>query len=247
MIRTAYVRHRGDLPETANCAIAIQGFDELGIKVIPFYGFGDIETDVDCSPSALVFGYIGDVTKALAKMGAKPPPVVDYPKCLEGFLGRVIWQGTLADIRNRNHPGVFVKPTTQKLFTGFLWQGTHEHRLRIATYDDETPCWFSDPVEFVSEYRCYVLDGQILSVCRYRGDWSVAPSKVVVEGAVKAYALSGEAPRGYAMDFGVTDQGKTLLVEVNDGFALGNYGLVDIAYARLIEARWEELTQDIIT
>ena len=37
--------------------------------------------------------------------------------------------------------------------------------------------------------------------------------------------------------------GKTLLVEVNDSYALGHYGLRTIPYARMIEARWEEMTQ----
>lgn len=240
MIRTAYVRHRGELPETYNCAIAIQGFDELGIKVIPYYGFGDIEDSVECGPEALVLGYIGDVHKALVKMGIPIPPSEDYPDVLKPYLGRGIWGGTLSDIRGRNLPGVFVKPQAQKLFTGFVWKGTHDDRIRLATYPDETPCWFADPVEFVSEYRVYVIDGLIAAVRQYRGDWSVAPSKVVVDGAVNAFVKSGKAPRGCAIDFGVTDQGRTLLVEVNDGFALGNYGLNHLAYARLVEARWEQ-------
>ena len=43
------------------------------------------------------------------------------------------------------------------------------------------------------------------------------------------------------MDFGVTDRGETRLVEVNDGFSLGCYGLEPILYARLLCARWSEL------
>lgn len=33
-----------------------------------------------------------------------------------------------------------------------------------------------------------------------------------------------DAPNGYGIDFGVTDDGRTLLIEVNDGYALGSYG-----------------------
>ena len=43
------------------------------------------------------------------------------------------------------------------------------------------------------------------------------------------------------MDWGVTSQGDTQLVEVNDGFALGNYGLSGGVYTAMIEARWREL------
>lgn len=40
----------------------------------------------------------------------------------------------------------------------------------------------------------------------------------------------------------VTDDGRTLLIEVNDGYALGCYGLFYIDYAKLLSARWAELT-----
>lgn len=49
-------------------------------------------------------------------------------------------------------------------------------------------------------------------------------------------------PRGCALDFGVDDRGRTLLVEANDGFALGAYGLPPLLYARLLSARWSEMT-----
>ncbi|MMZ67938.1 hypothetical protein D1872_305770 [compost metagenome] len=53
------------------------------------------------------------------------------------------------------------------------------------------------------------------------------------------------APKGYAVDFGLTDKGETLLVEVNDGYSLGHYGLFSLDYAKLLSARWAELTSTI--
>lgn len=93
-------------------------------------------------------------------------------------------------------------------------------------------------VDFVSEYRCFVKYGEILDVRRYRGDWSKAPSREVVERAIAAYA---SAPAGYAADFGVTSDGRTLLVEVNDGYSLGPYGLWPELYAQLLSARWAQM------
>ena len=49
-------------------------------------------------------------------------------------------------------------------------------------------------------------------------------------------------PNGYGTDFGVTDDGRTLLIEVNDGYALGSYGLYYLDYAKLLSAIWAELT-----
>ena len=44
------------------------------------------------------------------------------------------------------------------------------------------------------------------------------------------------------MDICVTKDNKTLLVELNDAYALGCYGLAGIYYAKLISARWSQLT-----
>ena len=44
------------------------------------------------------------------------------------------------------------------------------------------------------------------------------------------------------MDFGVTADGRTLMIEVNDGYSLGCYGLLYLDYAKLLSARWAELT-----
>ena len=57
---------------------------------------------------------------------------------------------------------------------------------------------------------------------------------------MKAYK---SAPRAYVLDFGATSDGETRLVEANDAYALGHYGLASVLYARLIDARWEELTR----
>ena len=50
------------------------------------------------------------------------------------------------------------------------------------------------------------------------------------------------SPVSYSLDFGVTDDGKTLLVEANDSHSLGNYGLHPFQYARIIASRWAQMT-----
>ena len=43
------------------------------------------------------------------------------------------------------------------------------------------------------------------------------------------------------MDVGVLDDGRSALVEANDGFAVGRYGLDPNAYADMLAARWRQL------
>ena len=79
----------------------------------------------------------------------------------------------------------------------------------------------------------------MMSRCGARNRRGLSPNDEVIKQAVQDYKT---APAGYSLDFGVTDTGRTLLIEVNDGYALGSYGLFYIDYAKLLSARWAELT-----
>ena len=52
-----------------------------------------------------------------------------------------------------------------------------------------------------------------------------------------------EANRAYCLDVGCLEDRSTLLVEVNDGYAFGAYGLRPELYMKMISARWEEFCQ----
>jgi len=79
-----------------------------------------------------------------------------------------------------------------------------------------------------------------LGIYWYLGDFRVFPDMKIIDEAIAEYTKNG-APAGYSIDFGVTDNGKTLLVECNDGWSLGNYGLEPSKYCRLLGRRWHEM------
>jgi hypothetical protein len=242
MIDKFYVRYREDFPDTVNNFAAWEGFKQIGIETAPFYSFGDVETLDRLGPYAGVAGFVCDVHKALESLGLLIPDSMDYPEELRDFLGREVHLTTLGEIRRTIKP-TFIKPKLLKEFTGLIWDGSRGPRLSLATCPDETEVWSSEVVNFVSEYRCFVLEGSILDVRKYKGDWSVAPDFLEVKLAVEAYC---NAPVSYALDFGITSEGRTLLIEGNDGYALGHYGLPSTQYAKLLEARWEELTKPLV-
>lgn len=51
-----------------------------------------------------------------------------------------------------------------------------------------------------------------------------------------------DSPSAYSIDIGLTAENETIIVEVNDGYSLGSYGLDPLLYAKLLSARWAELT-----
>ncbi|MCC3157183.1 ATP-grasp domain-containing protein [Hymenobacter sp. 15J16-1T3B] len=125
-----------------------------------------------------------------------------------------------------------------KKFTGVLVRRPGD-LVGCGEQGRDTAVWCAEPLRFVAEWRCFVRYGRTLDVRLYRGDWAQAPDRPTVERAVAAYAT---APHGYALDFGLTDAGATVVVEANEGYAIGAYGLAPVPYAKLLAARWAQLT-----
>lgn len=110
--------------------------------------------------------------------------------------------------------------------------------IRTASCPDDTAILASEVVRFVSEYRLFVHRGEIVGCRHYTGDYATPIDFDVARGAVEAFR---SAPVGYSLDMGRTDDGRTLVVEVNDAFALGSYGLPSVRYADLVLDRWAEI------
>lgn len=238
-----YVRHREGYPETEMQEYARRGMWEQNVETAPFEWIDDVDSMEDLGPEVGVAGYIGDVHRGLAKLGAAVPPNVDYPGELTEFLGRRVWRGVLGEVRAAVSP-LFVKPVEHKLFTGFLWQGQQDasSRRRVVTHPDDTPCWIADPVEMVAEYRSMILYRRVVDCRRYKGDWSKAPSRDVVEAAVRA--MGRRAPHAYCLDWAVLSDGRTVLVEMNEGYAFGHYGMSAQNYAKMLAARWWQMVTE---
>jgi hypothetical protein len=213
----------------------------LNIETVPYYWVSDIDELSDLGPEVGVSGYIEDIHRALSKIGAKIPENKDYPEALLPFLGREVVETTLGEVRSRKDP-IFVKPTVHKEFTGFVWGGCFDQasRMRVVTLSDETRVLTCAPLRMVSEYRAFVLDGEILDVRLYKGDWSKAPSRRTLEGALEAL---GPYHRAFCFDWAVLDTGETVLIEVNEGYSFGHYGLRADLYVKMLSARWEEMAR----
>lgn len=239
-LRKIYIRHRENYPETEVQYYAWLGFHNYGTETVPFYGFGDIQNIDDLGPEVGICGYIGDVHEALRKINKPIPENVDYPKELKEYLGRNISISTLEEVRK--HPGksMFIKPLEHKLFTGFVWNGSFEAERRLAGLLGSTKVYVSEPKNILSEYRCFVLDGEILDCRKYKGDWSLTPYKHDVNLTV---SIMKNYSRAFCLDFGVLDTGETILVEMNEGYAFGHYGLRPDLFARMISARWSEMAK----
>ena len=168
-------------------------------------------------------------------------PVYDYPIQLKEFYGRKIYEGVLREIVNiPENWGKFIKPKAGSKV--FYWKSclmVLEILIGIGLPFDY-PIWISEVVEFIAEWRCFVLDGQVLDVRPYTGDYHAQFDPSVIDEAISCWK---DAPVAYGLDIGVTRDGRTLVVEVNDGYALGNYGLSPLNSINFHKARWKEMVK----
>jgi hypothetical protein len=118
---------------------------------------------------------------------------------------------------------------------GFDW--------RLSRVPPNEPVWCGDVCEWKSEWRYYVVCHQIQGRALYAGDSQDVVDEQMVEEAVSLLAAIPGTPVSYAIDFGVLANGKTALVEMNEGFSIGAYDGVDPeVYLALLETRWAQLT-----
>lgn len=245
MDRVAYIQAGEDgLPYSVNGAVAARGFEVLGYSV-RFFRPADLP-DLSLGPGAVVVGGMGTVRAALEQAGIRPPSHDSAPTALHPFLGRESWRTTPREVRDAGRFPVFVKPYEQaKAFTGQVVTDAAalgrllQPKADFPTIGEDFLLLAQEPVVFLSEWRVFVVRGVAVGVSHYQGDALLFPAASVIRLVLGAYRA---APAGYSADFGVTDDGRTLLIETNDGYSLGHGGLASAFYAELLKARWEEMT-----
>ena len=231
----AYIQTKKRIPTDQDHFNAYLGFKEMGIETEFFETFEELSKS---TAEDVVVGYIGTVKKRLDDFGFEIKDM-DYPESLTNYLGRKIWKSTINSINSDpNLWNVFIKPVNNKIFKGRVVTSPKDLIGCGSCYEDyEVYC--SEVRDFIAEFRVFVLYGEIIDVRRYGGRWDVHCDRNIVTSCLNDFS---DSPAAYAMDFGVTSEGETLLIEVNNTCSIGSYGLDPILYARFISARWAELT-----
>jgi len=198
---------------------------------------------VDLNNIDLAVGSLQFVSAALRAIGVERPDPPSYPLELAAFLHRKILGARLDDVRDMPAGSVFIKPAARtKRFTGFVLGQGQDWRLHGVPGHEAI--WCSEVVHFTSEWRYYVVAGAIRHVAYCDGNRAAVPDLATAQAAVDRYSASPDAPAGYAVDFGVLADGRTALVEMNDGFAIGAYDDIPPAvYLDMLQARWDQLTK----
>ncbi len=235
-----YIRNAADIKTSKErnslmtiATAAYCGFRDLGESV---EHYNDIKS---LSPTRedIVVGSIGDIQHVFSLFNIKLP-VIEYPTELNDYFGRKMWvEPSLHKMIEEERTGIFIKPAEgMKKTTGkVILKPTDYCNL---SFEEDFPMMCSEIVDIVSEWRCYIRYGELLAIKNYAGDPFVVPQKSFVYDVINKYQT---APAGYSLDVAVLRDGKNIVVEINDGYSLGVYGINPVLYAKLLSARFSQL------
>ncbi len=188
-----------------------------------------------------IIGSVEVVRQAFQGQGLTLPPPLNVPPLLRPFAGPAPRTMTLREFYEDPLVPVFVKPAEEaKAFSGgeITNQGNKRHIL--GEYPDELLVHVAPAIDILSEYRVFVGRGVIKGVKHYLGDPFVPPPcQGFIETLLGTFAP--EAPCAYALDVGLVEGNVPIVVECNDFWSLGTYGLDPVVYAGLCEERWRQL------
>jgi hypothetical protein len=136
---------------------------------------------------------------------------------------------------------IFIKPFDIKLFTGFvLDQMVYSS---IADVPDDTIVMvydvFSSPIK--SEWRCYIGRDKVVDIHNYSGDMFSSPNKEYLELVINSN--KSKFPTSYTIDIGILENDDNVVIEYNDMWAIGNYGIDNYEYFSLLKARYFEIVR----
>lgn len=234
-----------------NIAHAVFGFRELGAEIVKYQTIDEIYNKVKSND--IVLDYIDQCNTIFDKFNVIPN-LPDYPECMQEFLNRRIWKDTIDSIAFNEakwKAGNFVKPVKNKAFTGKIIRSISD-LIGCGSHSENYEVYVSEPINIKAEWRCFIYYDNIIDIRPYSKltltnedtSWKHNYNVKTVESMIKKFKTWNKRPAACSMDIAVieTDIGeKTVLIEFNDAYALGNYGLHHIAYAKLISARWSQL------
>lgn len=240
------------IPHSLNFAIAMNGFIELGAEIIAYESLDEIYDEV--TREDIVLDYIDQCNTIFKKFG-KTPHVPDYPDCMKEFLGREIWTDTIDSIsadESKWSAGWFIKPVKDKAFTGKVISSIKD-LIGCGNYNENYEVLCCEPLDIKAEWRGFILYDELIDLRPYglnlhkttssKPNWSYHYDTDIVNQMMERFKTWKDRPVACSMDICVTGDGRTLLVEFNDCYALGAYGFSPIYYAKLISARWAQILE----
>jgi len=242
----AYVQTKDNLAYNLDGQCAIDGFESLNYEIKQADIYQLLSGAYDFVYNKYPFVGSIDFMTALFKRYGKMPRPIDFPKEIidAGLIDREIKHMTLGEVDSSwrlNHDlPVFVKPVETKLFDGALLSNESDIKC-FSKIPLDTLVWVSYKLNIKSEYRIYVHKGKMVYSANYYEDFTLSPDYAYVRKLIDTYK---DSPVSYTIDVAILDDNSTTVIEFNDFWAIGSYGIHPTEYAIMAEERYFEIIKN---
>lgn len=136
---------------------------------------------------------------------------------------------------------IFVKPIEVKLFTGLVLDSMVQECLHLIPDDTEVLVYDKFEHDILTEYRCYIHMNKCIDIRNYSGDIYTFIDSTYLDDVISS---NKNFPIAYTIDLGVLANGENVVIEYNDMWAIGNYGMDNALYLRLLRDRYFEIIKN---
>lgn len=138
----------------------------------------------------------------------------------------------------------FIKPVEIKLFTGFVYDGCNYPSIQSLPNDTKIYVYEVLP-KILSEWRIYVYRNRLTDSCFYSGNFRITPNYDWIDELIKVNKeLIDPFPDTYVIDVGILENGEMTVIEYNDMWAIGNYGVPNDIYYSMLKERYFDIIRN---
>lgn len=154
---------------------------------------------------------------------------------------RIYVKSTLGTAKKTAQEGknIFIKPVGVKIFTGFVLDQSTYSSIEKLSDDIEVLIYDPFPYKILSEWRLYVYKHSIVDSRNYSGRFDMMPDHEYAKAVARKNSLT--FPCAYTMDIALLENMETVVVEYNDFWAIGNYGLPNDVYVKMLKDRYFDI------
>ena len=98
-------------------------------------------------------------------------------------------------------------------------------------------CIVSEPVNFISEWRCFVHKGELQGMQCYQGDFWTQPNQTFIEACIDS---APDRLESYTLDVGVMDDGGNAIIELHNFVSCGLYGFDDSCILQMLTTAFKQ-------
>lgn len=245
-ISNIFIEVKNDLIINQETFIAYEGFSLY--NEICFFTFEEILSEkykhlykTNCFVGSL------RTMKTIFRQIEKSPQPIDYPQTVldSGLIRRKIVKTNLKSfLKNpkefKYSKEFFVKSVETKLFSGIYTKEQLNDFYKVSKQQN-LEIYVSEKIDILAEYRVYIHDRKIVYSSCYDGDFRLPIDFDDVENYIRIYG--DEQPISYTIDVAVLNDStfSTTVVEFNDFYSIGCYGLNCEKYSEMLYQRYFQI------